>query len=367
MPEFKEHFRLDYTHQMYILFAKNFPFILFSIPIGYMIKMTGYKNCLALSLLLFAIGTFLLAPALKERNFGVLIFAFFINGIAFNCEIVSWSPMLVALGEPAGGSARMNLGNALGAIAQIVAPLVIVLIIPASIVSLHDKLPVLEKLFVTLSILLLAFSLFLFFRKGSDIRFETGQDEHSKASLWKNRRVLGGLFSLFLVLGVEAGIFGLYRNFLEDPLVGNMNAHQSQVLFMIYFALFASGRVAAWLFQKKLGTVRYTMGNLLIAIILMAMTVSLHGSGAVWCLTAAGFFISTLFPSLYSLSIAGLGDMTSIASGLLSMGMLGAAVLPVLQGWLADMNGIQRSFLIVFIPYLYTIYFIWKEHIKINA
>jgi FHS family L-fucose permease-like MFS transporter len=367
MPEFKEHFRLDYTSQMYILFAKNIPFILFSIPIGYLIKRTGYKNCLALSLALFAIGTYLLVPALRERDFGLLMLSFFINGVAFNCEIVSWSPMLVGLGEPAGSSARMNLGNALGAIAQIVAPLVIVLIIPSSVVRMGDKLPILENLFEVLSILLLAFSVALFIKKGVEIRFETAQARQSEESLWKNRKVLTGLLSLFLALGVEAGIFGLYRNFLEDPAVGNMTAHQSQVMFMLYFALFAAGRVAAWQFQNRVGTVRYTMINVMVAVILLSMAVVLHGPGAIWALSAAGFFISTLFPSLYAISIAGLGNRTSIASGLLAMGMLGAAVIPVLQGRLADLYGIQRSFLIVFIPYLYTLYFLWTQRAKKTA
>ena len=130
MPEFKEYFHLDYTEQMYIMFSKNFPFLLFSLLIGYLIKKTGFKNCLALGILLFAIGTFLLIPGLKNGDYRIILLAFFINGIAFNLELVSWNPLLTALGNPEESSSRLNLGNALGAVAQIIAPFLILLITP---------------------------------------------------------------------------------------------------------------------------------------------------------------------------------------------------------------------------------------------
>ena len=70
-----------------------------------------------------------------------------------------------------------------------------------------------------------------------------------------------------------------------------------------------------------------------------------------------GFFVSIFFPTLYSLAIEGLGEQTAKASGLLTMGFLGCALLPVLQGRLADTIGLQRSFGICIVPYLFALFY----------
>jgi len=77
---------------------------------------------------------------------------------------------------------------------------------------------------------------------------------------------------------------------------------------------------------------------------------------------AIGFFVSIFFPTLYSLAIEGLGEQTAQASGLLTMGFLGCAILPVLQGWLADQLSLPASYALWFIPYLFALFYALKGH-----
>ncbi len=365
MPEFKTAFSIGYTRQMYILFCKNIPFLLFSIPIGYLVRRLGYKKCMAAGLLLFSIGTWLLVPGIRQRSYALVLFAFFVNGIAFNLELVSSNPMLAALGDHARSSSRLNLGNALGAVAQILAPLWIFLAIPSSIITLESKLPYITALFYGVAAILLLFAIVAFVlpqltfdQTGSVSTHERSLDK--KLPLWKNKTMLESFIAIFLVLGIEAGIFGLYRNFLEDPAIAGFSSHRSQQYYMLYFAFFALGRLAAWLIQKKLPPARHLLFNLVAASLLLLAAATTHGLVAIWCLTTAGFFLSIFFPSLYSLAIGGLGDQTAVASGLLSMGMVGAAILPLFEGWLADRFTIQLSLLLALPAYGYTIWFVGK-------
>ncbi len=145
MPEFKEYFNLSYQQLMFTMFAKNIPFVVFSILIGLLSKKIGFKNCLTLAMFLFGAGTALLIPGLHYRNYSVILIAFFIIGTGFNFELVAGNPLLSGLGSKSGSSSRLNLGNALRAIAQIISPLFILLILPASVVTVQDKIPRLHR------------------------------------------------------------------------------------------------------------------------------------------------------------------------------------------------------------------------------
>ena len=92
MPEFKEHFHLTYQQQMYTMFAKNIPFIIFSILIGLLSRKIGFKNCLTIALFLFAAGTALLVPGMREGNYALVLVAFFIIGTGFNFVLFPFSP-----------------------------------------------------------------------------------------------------------------------------------------------------------------------------------------------------------------------------------------------------------------------------------
>jgi FHS family L-fucose permease-like MFS transporter len=98
--------------------------------------------------------------------------------------------------------------------------------------------------------------------------------------------------------------------------------------------------------QKKIRPVWTLLSSAAVALALLGAMVSAKGTVATLAVTAIGFFISIFFPTLYALAIEGLGEQTAKASGLLTMGFLGCAVLPVLQGWIADRPGVglQRSY-----------------------
>jgi FHS family L-fucose permease-like MFS transporter len=153
----------------------------------------------------------------------------------------------------------------------------------------------------------------------------------------------------------------LYRNYIEDPTIASLNSHQSYILYTIYFALFALGRLSGAYLQKRIKPALTLVACVIASMGLLLIMMTATGSIAVASITLLGFFISIFFPTLYALSIEGLGKDTALASGLLVMGFLGAAILPVLQGKMADWLGLKYSFIISFATYIYVLYFgLWN-------
>ena len=301
LPEFKEYFQLNYQQQMYTMFAKNIPFIL-AVAIGYLVKRVGYKNCMTLAMALFGAGTLVLIPGLQTHSYQLVLLGFFLIGVGFNCELVAGNPMLSALGPTKEASSRLNLGNALGAVAQIIAPATLSLIIPAAIVSVQGKLPYMQGLFAALGIVLLAVALVTVLMRNVNIAASFAETPGAVGSnagnMWTNNHLLLGFLVIFLTLGVEAGMFSLYRNYLEDPGVAGLTAHQSQRMFTIYFALFALGRLAGAWVQRKIRPAAHLLFCLGAALVCLAGVVLGKGNVAVAAVTAIGFFISVFFPKI---------------------------------------------------------------------
>ncbi|HTQ99323.1 MAG TPA: hypothetical protein VMH83_05015, partial [Candidatus Acidoferrum sp.] len=81
------------------------------------------------------------------------------------------------------------------------------------------------------------------------------------------------------------------------------------------------------------------------------------GQLAMWSILAVGLFNSIMFPTIFSLAVSGLGHHTSQGSGLLCVGIVGGALLPVAQGFIADHGGIQAGFVIPILCYLYIAFY----------
>lgn len=366
LPEFKEHFKLGYQQQMYTMFAKNIPFLLAPL-IGSLIQRLGFKPFLSIAMCLYAAGTLLLPAGLHTGVYTTVLLAFFIIGLGFNFQLVAGNPLLSGLGPVSGSSSRLNFGNALGAIAQIIAPLILTLIIPATVVNVSQKLPYMTGLFSVIGALLIVIAIVTFFTRNVDLStsFQASGSTHA-AGTWMSPKLILAFVTIFLALGAEAGLFGLYRNYLEEKSIGGLSSHQSQEMFTVYFAIFAAGRIVGGWIQRRVKPALSLAVAAIVALALIGVIVSSSGWLAIGSVTLLGFFISIFFPTLYSLAIEGMGERTAQASGFLTMGFLGCALLPVLQGKVADQFGLQQSYCLCVVPYMCVLLYALKSH-KLSA
>jgi len=365
LPEFKEYFHLNYQQQMYTVFAKNIPFLA-AVLIGASVVRVGYRNYLIIAMGLYAAGTALLVPGLQTGRYELVLLGFLLIGSGFTAQMVAGNPLLSLLGTPKDASSRQNLGNALGAIAQIIAPATISIIIPAAAISITDKLPYMQVLFAVLAVILsaTAVAVFLFGESSSGYAAPAERTEAigAGASIWSRPKIVFGFVVIFLCLGVEAGLFGFFRNYLEQPVIAGFTSTQSQRMFTLYFALFALGRLVASRIQRSIKPARHMAVHLVAAILCSLMVAFGHGLLATAALLLLGFFVSIFFPTLYALALEEAGELTAKASGLLTLGFLGCAILPILQGRFADSWGLPRSYLLASAVYpLALAYVLWLD------
>jgi FHS family L-fucose permease-like MFS transporter len=97
--------------------------------------------------------------------------------------------------------------------------------------------------------------------------------------------------------------------------------------------------------------------NAVIAGLLVLTAMTFGGGIAMYALLAVGLFNSIMFPTIFTLAIGGLGKNTAQGSGILCMAIVGGAVIPLLQGTLADRLGLHHSFLLPVACYLFIAYY----------
>ena len=115
--------------------------------------------------------------------------------------------------------------------------------------------------------------------------------------------------------------------------------------------------------QRRIKPAKMLAFNAAMAIMLVIISMLSSGYVAMWSILLVGLFNSIMFPTIFALSVNGLGKHTSQASGILCMAIVGGAVIPVVQGIIADNIGIHHAFFIPVICYLYITYYALKGHI----
>jgi FHS family L-fucose permease-like MFS transporter len=350
LPELKEYFHLGYQQQMYVVTAKSIPFV-FCPLLALFIQRAGYVRSLGIAMSMYAAGTALLVPGLVFSHYWIVLIGFGTIGTGFTLQMIAGNPMISALGPASGASSRLNLGNALGAIAQIIAPALMSVILPATAMAVQTKMPRILSLLLVLGALLAVITAATFGMRSSftdftDVSSGVASPRAAERSAWRNPAVVAGACIIFLVLGAEASLFSNFLNFVESGSAGSLSSHVAQRLFTVYFALFAGGRLsAAWL-QKRISPEVHLVISIAAALISLVVLIFTTGIAAMAGALALGFFVSIFFPTIYAIALRNAGHWKAQASGMLTVGFLGAAFVPVLQGRLADHAGLQRSYLV---------------------
>jgi FHS family L-fucose permease-like MFS transporter len=158
-------------------------------------------------------------------------------------------------------------------------------------------------------------------------------------------------------VGAEVAIGSLMTNYFSRREIGNMSLASAAWYLQFYWGGAMLGRFAGSALLQRLRTQKLLAFNAAIAAILVIVSMLTFGHWAMWTLIAVGLFNSIMFPSIFTLAIAGLGPLTGKASGLLVAAIVGGAIVPELQGVLADHIGIHHAFVLPVLCYAYIVYY----------
>lgn len=385
-----------------------------SVSYGDPLNRIGYKKGLIIGLTISAMGALLFIPAASAESFPLMLTALFVVAMGFTLQQIVANPYVIALGDPATGSHRVNLAGGINSFGTMIGPLLISYLIFGSVSgnsAANLEINAVKLPYTLLAASFLLFAAILFFSKLPPVT-NTERIEKSLGALKYPQLVLG-MIGIFIYVGVEVTIQSNIITLLKLPEIKGLEHNQSVHFISLYWGSLMIGRwtgaVSVFNFSKAvknimtvlvpLGAygvilvVNYIKGSPmndlflyfpLILVFIAAffltqgkptrsmllfgslgatmMLIGLLTSGniALYSFISGGLFCSVMWPCIFSLSIAGLGKYTNQGSSLLIMMILGGGLIPPLQGIVADGIGIHLSYIIPALCFAYLAYYGWK-------
>ncbi|MFM6934862.1 MAG: MFS transporter [Flavobacteriales bacterium] len=375
----------------------------------------GYRNGLALGLIISAAGTLLFIPASNNASFAMLISGLFIVGLGFALQQIAANPLAIQMGDPSKGNIRLSMAGGINNVGTTIGPVIVSFAIFGGVSSGNTTLNLAEVQtpYICLGIAFVIAAIFFKFSSVPD-RIEGSSSEGAGKIMetLSHPQVLLGMLAIFLYVGVEVATASNLPEFMKQKLhtqenhiapfvslywaslmIGrwtsaagvfdlskNMKTLLGIILPFVAFGIFAGANIIGGHdiheLYPYLGIVvllivadYISSGNPVKQIIIyaslgaLALLVGIFSSGmtSVFAFISVGLFCSTLWPCIFTLSIAGMGEHTNTASSLLIMMIMGGGFISVLQGALADngLLGIQYSYLIGVACFVYLAFFAW--------
>jgi FHS family L-fucose permease-like MFS transporter len=183
---------------------------------------------------------------------------------------------------------------------------------------------------------------------------------------WEFRHLRLGALAIFTYVGAEVAIGSLLINYLGQPSMGGLSHASAARYVSLYWGGAMVGRFIGFVALRRVPQAKALTFVSLLAVVFIATAIFGHGPLALWTLVSCGLFNSVMWPCLFPMSLEGLGEYTSQASGILVTMVVGGAVIPEIQGFIADHFGYQPSFGIVLACYLYILFFALRGHRPAN-
>jgi MFS transporter, FHS family, L-fucose permease len=376
IPHFKSIFSLSYKNVSLVQAFFFSAYFIFSIPSAKLVDAIGYKKTMVTGLFTMGLGALLFVPAASAASYPLFLGALMVLAAGITALQVAANPYVAVLGPPETASSRLNLTQAFNSLGTTIGPYIGGLLILNTAVKSQDesqlsaaarqayrvqeassvKLP-----YLVIGLALIIFGLVIATFKLPDI---PGAARHSgsgvKASLWKYRQLVFGTIGIFVYVGAEVSIGSFLINYFGQPEIGSLPEFAAAKYVTYYWGGAMVGRFIGSAILQKVKTGTVLAFAAMAACLLVCISMLSTGHIAMWSIIAVGLFNSIMFPSIFTLGIAELGPLTGDGSGMLVMAIVGGAVLPYLEGALADRIGIHHAFIIPAICYLYILYYaVW--------
>jgi FHS family L-fucose permease-like MFS transporter len=350
IPFLKESFDLNYTQAMLVQFCFFGAYFVVSPFAGKLIDKVGYQQGIVMGLLTTAAGCILFYPSASLHMYSLFLFAFFVLASGITILQVAANPYVAALGPETTAASRLNLAQAANSLGTTVGPIVGAALILG--VATADASAV-QGPYLMIAGLLVAAALVFRFIKLPVLAHVEATGEGADGNICEHRSLVLGALAIFLYVGGEVSIGSFLVNYFADSSIAGMSAADAGEMVAYYWGAAMVGRLVGAGLMNYVAATKYLAVNALIAIIMIIVSMNSTGGIAMWSILAVGFFNSIMFPTIFTLAVKGLGAMTSKGSGLVCQAIVGGALIPLVQGFTADIIGIQLSFIVPMLCYIY--------------
>jgi FHS family L-fucose permease-like MFS transporter len=372
IPHLKAVYTLSYVQAMCVQFCFFGAYLVVSVPAGLLIRRIGYQRGAVAGLVVAAAGCGLFYPAARG-GYGLFLLAFFVLAAGITTLQVAANPYVTALGDPVTASSRLTLTQAFNSLGTTVAPLLGgALILQAGVRSGAElmQLPLAEQLagraqqaaavqgpYLLLALALLALAILFAWARLPAIAYASAGTPAAGASLLAHRHLVLGAIGIFMYVGGEVSIGSFLINFLGDSQVAALSPAMAAQYVSYYWGGAMLGRFIGFGTMRTISPGKALACTAAASVALILTGVVAAGPWAMWAMIAVGLCNSIMFPTIFSIALNKLGAQTGQASGVLCMAIVGGALVPFAQGFVADRLGLQLSFLVPAGCYLYILYF----------
>ena len=370
IPHLKDIFTLTNVQAMLVQFCFFTAYAIMSIPMGHLVGKIGYKNGVIGGFLLTAVGCLLFYPAADSQSYPTFLGALFILASGVTLLQVAGNPYVTLLAKPGKESATLTLVQAFNSLGTTIAPIIgahFILADAAQKASKAEQIASVQIPYLGLAGLLILLAVFVKMIRLPDARkIAVEESEHNhdgKTSVWQYKHLILGVVGIFCYVGAEVSIGSFMVNILGF-LKGLSHAEGAKLL-SYYWGGAMVGRFLGSAVMARVAPNRYLAFNASVATALLVIAIMVGKSNAdvaMWALLAIGFFNSIMFPTIFSLATKNLGKFTNSASGILCTAIVGGALIPLLQGKIADDFGMMISYVAPAVCYLYIVFFAVKGY-----
>jgi len=404
IPRLREVFELTFFQAGLVQFAFFMAYGLLSIPSGYILSKIGYKKGILLGLGVMGIGCLLFYPAASYRLFPLFLLGYFILAGGMTILQVAANPYVAVLGSEETASSRLNLSQAFNSLGTAIAPAFGALFLlsdsiknKANIDSLSDaaketyliaEASAVQNPFLVLAISLLALALIVSFIKLPNILKKKEGFGYGEAL--KHKVLKMGAIGIFLYVGAEVAIGSYLVNYfldmnlaevikntewlatisesiLQQDLANVDNKAIVAAFVVFYWSGAMVGRFIGAYLTKIIAPAKVLAIFATMAISLLAISMLTNGLAAMFSILLVGLFNSIMFPTIFTMSLNGLGEYKPQASGILCTAIVGGAIIPPLYGFLTDHFDFKPALFLMVLCYFYIFYFARKSDSYIQS
>jgi FHS family L-fucose permease-like MFS transporter len=367
IPYLKAIFQLSFAQANLINLCFFGAYFLMSIPAGKLVARLGYKRGMLLGFVVAAIGAFLFYPAAAQRAYGLFLGALFVLASGITLLQVAANPYVAILGPPQSASSRLTLTQAFNSLGTTLAPLLGSALILSRLPKLDNAttaasidISAVQLPYLIIGGMLLLIS-FILSRINLPVIEHTADDDEATGthheSAWEYRHLILGVVGIFAYVGAEVAIGSHIVSYLALPNVASMDPSQAGKMVSYYWGAAMVGRFAGAYLLNKFSPTKLLALNAVGAVVLILISMNSTGAVAMWSLLAVGLMNSLMYPTIFTLAVAGLGRHTEEGSGLLCTAIVGGALVPLLFGFIADHSGLRIALLLPVVCYLYVMWY----------
>ena len=367
IPHLRNAFDLNYTQAMLVQFCFFGAYAIVSVPAGKLLERIGYQKGIVAGLIIAGVGCWLFWPAASALAYPVFLGALFILAAGITILQVSANPYVSAMGPANTASSRLILTQAFNSLGTTVGPALGGLLILGAATAGSDaaaearsvQLPYLGLglLFVLLAGLFAKIKLPVLSIDTSSVVDSTRTADAAGKGVWSFPQLRFGVLAIFVYVGGEVAIGSFLINYLGDAAIAGLSEVDAAGYVSYYWGGAMVGRFIGTFTTRAFAPGKVLALHAVAAVLLVTTSMLSSGSLAMWSILAVGLCNSIMFPTIFSLAVSGLGSHTSQGSGLLCMAIVGGALLPVVQGMIADSSGIQAGFIVPIACYLYICFY----------